>query len=50
MNNKIRYILSLAIATFWFCGCTENQRAKNFGGNINYTLPSGAKLVNVTWK
>jgi hypothetical protein len=24
--------------------------AKNFGGDVIYTLPKGEKLVNVTWK
>ncbi len=31
-------------------GCTENQRAKNFGGNSTYELPKRQKLVLVTWK
>ena len=30
--------------------CTQNQRARNFGGNATYTLPKGQKLVMVTWK
>ena len=31
-------------------GCTENERAKNWGGHSTVTLPKGHKLVNVTWK
>lgn len=31
-------------------GCTEQQRAMKFGGNMNLMLPAGKKLVNVTWK
>jgi hypothetical protein len=31
-------------------GCTENQRAKNFGGSYTVNLPSGQKLVNASWK
>lgn len=31
-------------------GCTENSMARKFGGKINKKLPSGQKLVNVTWK
>lgn len=31
-------------------GCTENQRAKSFGGTANVNLPANQKLVNVTWK
>jgi hypothetical protein len=30
--------------------CTENQRAKSFGGTSTMNLPKGEKLVNVTWK
>ena len=30
--------------------CTENSRIKNFGGEGDLDLPSGNKLVNVTWK
>jgi hypothetical protein len=30
--------------------CTENSRAKNFGGEAEITLPQGQKLINVTWK
>jgi hypothetical protein len=30
--------------------CTENSRVKNFGGEGDLHLPSGNKLVNVTWK
>jgi hypothetical protein len=31
-------------------GCTQNQRARSFGGTANQTLPPGQKLVVVTWK
>jgi len=31
-------------------GCTENQRAKDWGGNLTVTLPKGQKLVIATWK
>ncbi len=30
--------------------CTEQQRAKNYGGTTTVDLPIGQKLVNVTWK
>ncbi len=33
------------------CGaCTEQSRAKSFGGTANIDLPKGEKLINVTWK
>jgi len=31
-------------------GCTEQQRAKNWGGTATIDLPAGKKLVTVTWK
>lgn len=31
-------------------GCTQNERAKNFGGSIKVDLPAGQRLVNATWK
>ncbi|MBI2473462.1 hypothetical protein HYV70_02840 [Candidatus Uhrbacteria bacterium] len=30
--------------------CTQNQIAKQFGGDITVNLPPGRKLVVVTWK
>lgn len=30
--------------------CTENQRAKSFGGNTEVDIPKGHKFVNATWK
>lgn len=31
-------------------GCTEQSRARNYGGKATLKLPVGKKLVNVTWK
>jgi len=48
-----RILLVLAVAvTFMFTitSCTENQRAKRFGGNMTINLPAGQKLVEATWK
>lgn len=30
--------------------CTENIRAKNFGGKVTVVIPDNQKLVNATWK
>jgi len=48
----------LAIITFlfgiflflFFNSCTQNQRAKTWGGKAEITLPAGQKLINATWK
>lgn len=31
-------------------GCTENDRAKSFGGTMTIDVPAGQKLVTATWK
>ncbi len=30
--------------------CTQNSRAKNWGGSATIDLPKGKKLVTITWK
>lgn len=30
--------------------CTENERARGWGGNATLNLPTSQKLINVTWK
>lgn len=46
----MKKLLILAIAAIAFTSCTENQRAKNFGGTANVNLEPNRKLVTVTWK
>ena len=46
MKKLIVTLLSIPL----LISCTENSRAKNFGGEAEITLPKGRKLVNVTWK
>ena len=46
MKKSILILLTAIV----LIGCTENQRAKNFGGTANINLPASQKLVNVTWK
>ena len=45
--KKSLFILSIVLL---FAGCTQNERAKLFGGSATETLPANTKLVNVTWK
>lgn len=45
--------MKVLLSTLIICAlaaCTENQKAKSFGGNAEVTLPKGQKLVNATWK
>lgn len=39
-----------AIAGLLAVACTQNQRAKNFGGTAKIDIPAGEKLVTATWK
>lgn len=40
----------ILIFTTFFISCTENQRAKNFGGSAKIELEPNQKLVTATWK
>jgi len=46
----MKKLLILAITAIAFTSCTENQRAKTFGGTANVNLEPNRKLVTVTWK
>jgi hypothetical protein len=46
---KLKHIL-FAVAILALSSCTENARAKNFGGTSNVKLPAKTKLINATWK
>lgn len=48
----LRTILRCAVIGFVLCfaGCTDNMRAKEFGGTMTRNLPAGQKLVTATWK
>jgi hypothetical protein len=39
-----------AAAIVLLSSCTENERARSFGGTQTIDLPVKTKLVNVTWK
>jgi len=43
-------ILTSLIAIFLLSNCTENSRAKSFGGTMTVELPPQTKLVTATWK
>ena len=46
----IKQITSLILVCLTMVSCTENNRAKMYGGNIKLELPENTKLVNITWK
>jgi len=46
VKKMLAFLLLIAMTV----GCTENSRAKSFGGTAKMELPAGQKLVVVTWK
>ena len=47
--KKMILILSLVLVVM-LSSCTENSRAKSFGGTMKIDLPKGKKHITVTWK
>lgn len=50
MKKFFAILVILAVVLILFGGCTEQQRAKQFGGSATIDLPPGKKLVVATWK
>lgn len=53
VRNLMRWIpvFIIVIVSMYILGsCTEQQRAKSWGGTMKVELPKGQKLVHVTWK
>jgi hypothetical protein len=44
------FLLVLLLIAVTFSSCTSNTRARMWGGEQDITLPSGQRVVNVTWK
>ena len=40
----------LLLVVLCLSGCTANERAKRFGGEQTIEVPSGHKVIDVTWK
>lgn len=52
IQTKKEFMLKLLpiILIALFSSCTENEKAKSYGGTAEVTLPAGEKLINATWK
>jgi len=48
--KKLLFIPASLIFLLAAAACTENQRAKSFGGTATVDVPKGNKLVSATWK
>jgi hypothetical protein len=47
---KTKNILSISLLFFFLMSCTENQRARSFGGTETFNLKPNHIVLNVTWK
>ena len=49
--KKIIFVIIITVSlVITICGCTENNRVNNWGGEMTVDLPEGQKLEEITWK
>jgi hypothetical protein len=46
----MKKVLILLVVAFTMVSCTQNTRAKSFGGTSTVELKEGRKLIEATWK
>lgn len=44
------FLISMLVVTVTSTSCTDQQRAKKWGGNMSYDITPGEHFVNATWK
>jgi hypothetical protein len=47
---RIRNWIAATLLSLALVSCTQNIRAKAYGGTAEVDLPAGTKLVTATWK
>jgi uncharacterized lipoprotein YehR (DUF1307 family) len=45
-----RILIIASVAIVFLASCTDNQRARQFGGTETVDIPEGRILINCTWK
>jgi hypothetical protein len=45
-----KFLTLAVILTVLFSSCTDNQRARNFGGTETIKLEPREQFINITWK
>lgn len=50
MKKLTTAIILMGCICLLSAGCTENQRARQFGGTSTQSLPAGQKLLVAAWK
>ena len=48
--KKLFGLLMISIIAITLMSCTENQRAKSWGGTADVDIQPNYKVMNVTWK
>lgn len=48
--KKILFAIAFGLLLLACCSCTENLRARTYGGTSTVELEPGQKLIEVTWK
>jgi len=46
----MKKILQCILFIVLIAGCTDNEKARNFGGTESITIPENNILLNITWK
>jgi uncharacterized lipoprotein YehR (DUF1307 family) len=49
MKTVMKFVI-VVIVSIMMIGCTDNYRAKHYGGTMKIDLEPSQKLVDVTWK
>ena len=48
--KKLKAVILVIAVAVTIASCTQNQRARNFGGTETVNLAKGQRLVIATWK
>lgn len=48
--KRFSFVMLATVVLAMFTSCTDNSRAKNWGGTQTITLAPNEVLVNMTWK
>ena len=46
----MKKLIFITVATLGLASCTENERARRFGGTEEISLKTNEVVLNVTWK
>jgi len=46
----MKKLMIIAVLSMFVLSCTQNSRAKQFGGTAKLEVPCGERVTNITWK